>query len=160
MTVACKKWWLHVTLNRNFKHEKMYKNISDEIGKMASVRKCADYSILPMAGSSSKMDSVANKDFGTHNVTINTTEMMMMGGVCKTHLFVLLNRENDENLGDYVYHGCTALKRRGILGKNMNFGKLTGMAEQSSTVIHKVGKAAIGLHEESLGEGDSGGGGK
>lgn len=117
-----------MTLNRNFKHEKMYKNVSDEIGKLVSVRKCAEYSLLPTSGPS-KADSISNKDFGTHNVTINTTEMMMTGGVCATHLYVFLNRENNDNLDDYVYHGCEKLKRRGLLGKSMGMGKAAGLAQ-------------------------------
>jgi hypothetical protein len=101
-SIACKKWWIHVTLNRNYEHELMYKNITDSVDKMKTVRKCADYFLVP----GSKGGNNHGKDYGTNNVTINNSGADSIGGICKTHLHVMLNRESDSNLGDYVYHGC------------------------------------------------------
>lgn len=116
-----------MTLNRNFKHELMYKNITDSIHKMASVRKCADYLLLP--NNKNSHNDLGSKDFGTNNVTINNTGAGEFGGICKTHLHVLLNRDSDSNLGDYVYHGCYQKKKGGLLGgKNFSMGKLSGFA--------------------------------
>jgi len=88
-------------MNRNFDHELMYKNVTDSINKMSSVRKCADYFLIP--NSKNKKSLPGQKDFGTNNVMINNTNAREFGGVCKIHLHTLLNRDSDANLGDYVY---------------------------------------------------------
>lgn len=38
------------------------------------------------------------------------------GQICKTHLHVLLNRDNEPNLDDYVYYGCMDKTKKGFFG--------------------------------------------
>ena len=130
-----------MTLNRNFQHELQYKNISDSIRKLADVRKCADYFLLP--NKKKMMKDLSARDFGTNNVTINSTGTGSFGQICKTHLHVMLNRDSDTNLGDYVYHGCYTRKSKGaVLAKKINFGKLTAFGQAG------VGSELKGLNED------------
>lgn len=115
-------------MNRNFDHELKYKNVTDSINKLSSVRKCADYFLIPNS-KSKKAEKPGQKDFGTNNVLVNNTNVGEFGGICKVHLHTLLNRDSDANLGDYVYQGCYAKKNKNPAGGNgLNLSNLAGFA--------------------------------
>lgn len=88
-------------------------------------------------------DFGSSKDFGTNNVTINNTGAGGANVICKTHLHILLNRESDPNLGDYVYQGCFEKHHKAIVGKKFGIGKLASFAQTGQKEVYGDEKRKI-----------------
>jgi hypothetical protein len=106
---------MSTVLNRNFDDEVNYKNVSVQIDDMRKNNICADYVMISddvLQARNKQKSTVYLSDNGLDSngkpllSGANKFKAAAHGSACLTQLHIILNRNNENNIGDYMKSGC------------------------------------------------------
>lgn len=117
--MICKRWYMSTVLNRNFDDETNYKNVSIQIDDARKNNICADYVMISddvlQARNKQKSTVYLNDQGLVPGKGVNGEDLMNAsnkykvsahGSACLTQLHIILNRNSQNNIGDYMKSGC------------------------------------------------------